>query len=168
MVCKRLVNGFARLEFSYDDRWLVTASSDTNAQVWDVETGTAVSPPFHHDQFVLDGTPAPDGKLLATLTAEGTHRIWEVQTGDLLLTLRGGFNGPSWFDAPGRTLIVRRGALQRFSFPRYDGPASDIDRIARLLVGQYLDENEGVAFVPIREFIEHSEEYQQAWLRYRK
>ena len=69
-------------EFSPDGRWLVTASRDQTARIWDVLTGQPVSPPLVHTSEVARAIISPDGRQVVTVS-KGTQ-LWEAQTGKLL------------------------------------------------------------------------------------
>jgi WD40 repeat protein len=52
--------------------------------LWDVATGKAHGEPLKgHTNWVLDVAFSPDGKLLASSSADTTVRLWEVSTGKL-------------------------------------------------------------------------------------
>jgi WD40 repeat protein len=84
-------------EFSPDDRYVVTASSNL-ARVWDAATGAPASPPIRHGegvQFasfrntVLYASFSPDGRRVVTASKipnsdESEIRLWEATTGKAL------------------------------------------------------------------------------------
>jgi WD40 repeat protein len=70
--------------FSPDNRWLVSASSDNTAQLWDAATGKPALPPFRHEGQVFWASFSPDGRAIATSTQLGTARVWDAATGQLL------------------------------------------------------------------------------------
>lgn len=81
--------------FSPDGRHILTASRDNCARLWDVQTGQATAA-FRHDPAALragDFTGgliplhaafSPDGRLVATGSADYTARVWSVSTGQPL------------------------------------------------------------------------------------
>jgi WD40 repeat protein len=90
--CPRLVqawfhpSGLYSAEYSPDGRRLVIiAHSDGNAQVWNVATGEAVTPPLRHDGVVVYATFSPDGRRVATAGHDGKARVWDAVTGNALL-----------------------------------------------------------------------------------
>jgi WD40 repeat protein len=152
------------LEFSPDDRYIATACSNGLAQVWDTQTGNAASPPMRHPSFAYYATISPDNRQLVTRGAVHDLRVWDVSTGDLLGSLGAGF-GAIWFDSTGSSVIgMTKDGPRRVRVPTYQGRVEHIERMARLYSGQYLDEHEGVAFVPMDEFIVHRDDYRKAWL----
>jgi WD40 repeat protein len=96
--------------FSPDNRWLVSGGKDNVIKIWDLATGNVLRTLYGHTSNVNTLGVSPDGKLLAsgsgdvndkrdlwTFTQGGvvggavdnTVRIWNVQTGQQLLVLRG-------------------------------------------------------------------------------
>ena len=68
-------------KFSPDGRWLVTASSDKTARVWDASTGLPVSAPMQHEDVVYSAVFSPDGHRVATASWDKTARVWDAATG---------------------------------------------------------------------------------------
>jgi WD40 repeat protein len=91
------------LAFSPDGHHLATASIDTTARIWDVDTGErtwtlrteAVNLPREGPSGdpvrlpVLAVAFSPDGKRLVTGGTDRTVRLWDVASGKLLQTLTG-------------------------------------------------------------------------------
>ncbi|MGI9167073.1 MAG: caspase family protein [Pyrinomonadaceae bacterium] len=96
--------------FSPDNRWLASGGKDNVIKIWDLATGNVLRTLYGHTSNVNALAVSPDGKLLAsgsgdvndkrdlwTFTQGGvvggavdnTVRIWNVQTGQQLLVLRG-------------------------------------------------------------------------------
>ena len=76
--------------FSTDGRYLAVASSRRAVEVWDLETGRiAVKLDKKGEDDWQDHVAfSPDGRLMAALTfADKQLNVWDVQTGDRLLTL---------------------------------------------------------------------------------
>ncbi|HRY51361.1 MAG TPA: protein kinase [Candidatus Paceibacterota bacterium] len=70
--------------FSADSRWLVTASKDRTARVWDSVTGELRFAPLRLADEVLDARFSPDGKWLVTAAMDGAARIWDAATGQAI------------------------------------------------------------------------------------
>ncbi|MBS1553339.1 MAG: caspase family protein [Bacteroidetes bacterium] len=71
-----------------DSLYVVTASNDKTAKLWDYKTGRELKT-YYHDFNVGVVTLSPDGKQLMTLSEDGTTNnqwvsIWELETGTLL------------------------------------------------------------------------------------
>ncbi len=74
----RHANDVWRIEFTPDDRLVVTTSRDGTACCWDAATGHRVGLPLASVGEVLFGDLSPDGRLLITSAADGNARIWRV------------------------------------------------------------------------------------------
>jgi WD40 repeat protein len=102
----RLRYSVFKLAFSPDGRWLAGACGDYQAKndtgeviIWDIGTGKEVFVLKGHSGCVWDVTFSPDGKRLASaggfaegqihMRGPGEIKIWDVATGQELLTLRG-------------------------------------------------------------------------------
>ncbi len=76
------------LAVSTDSRWLATGVNGQNAvQVWDLATGTAVSPPLPHpgDLFgIFSVVFSPDGRWVLSGDKDGRARLWDWRTGKLV------------------------------------------------------------------------------------
>ena len=79
--------GVADAQFSRDGRWIVSASSDHTARVWDANTGEPVTPPLNHDGAVLHAIFNPAGTKILSASEDGTARVWDAKTGQLLARL---------------------------------------------------------------------------------
>jgi WD40 repeat protein len=90
-LCPRLVDlGFhdgpvLGAQFSPDGRYVITASEDGTAQVWEVRAGKSAGPPLRHDGSVLAAAFSPDGRTAVTAGADGTARVWDFLSGRPLL-----------------------------------------------------------------------------------
>jgi WD40 repeat protein len=67
-------------QFSPDGRWVVTASKDYTARVWDATTGRAVGEPMKHEGVVHSAQFSPDGHWVVTASEDNTARLWDVGT----------------------------------------------------------------------------------------
>jgi WD40 repeat protein/serine/threonine protein kinase len=84
-------DGISALEFSPDSKTLVSGAAfgDSTAKVWSVPDGALRGPLVGHAAFVWALAFSPDGKLLATASADHTIRLWRMDGLQLLRTLRG-------------------------------------------------------------------------------
>jgi len=71
-------------KFSPDGRWVITASSDRTARVWDTATGKPVSPPLEHTGPVQFAAFSPDGQRVATANYGFNAGVWDARSGRLL------------------------------------------------------------------------------------
>ncbi|KAJ6558348.1 hypothetical protein B0H19DRAFT_1261874 [Mycena capillaripes] len=70
---------------SPDGRHIVFGSYDCrghSVRIWNAETGEAVGGPLSgHTDYILSVALAPDGRRIASASADSTIRIWDVDTG---------------------------------------------------------------------------------------
>jgi WD40 repeat protein len=77
-------NEVLTIEFSSDGKYIVTASVDQTAKIWNYD-GLLIAELKHQD-VVIDAKFSPDSKLVVTASQDGTARIWNLE-GQLLVTL---------------------------------------------------------------------------------
>jgi len=66
------------VEFSPDGRWIVTASEDKRARIWEAASGLPRERLFEHDREHHGGDVLPSGRKLLTASTDGYVRIWEL------------------------------------------------------------------------------------------
>ena len=68
-----------RSQFSPDGKYIVTASYDYTARVWDAKTGEPVTESLRHEGPVYSAQFSPNGKYIVTASAswDKTARVWE-------------------------------------------------------------------------------------------
>ena len=76
-----------RNAMSHHGRWLA-CSSDKLAQLWDAETGQPGPLLQGHENTVLDIQFSPNDDRIATVSSDGTVRIWETVTGQQKLVIQ--------------------------------------------------------------------------------
>jgi len=72
------------IESSPGGQWIVTASADKTARVWEAKTDQPVGEPLRHQGAVWQAVFRPDGQQIATASADGTARLWDAQIGKLM------------------------------------------------------------------------------------
>src|SRR5687768_7618163 len=120
------------IAFSPDGTWLASGANDDTIKIWDTSTGYVLRTLYGHSSNVNALAVSPDGKLLASGSGDmistreiptfkqggivggardNTVRIWEVQSGREIRTLRGHVLpvGGVAFSADGRTLTSASG-----------------------------------------------------------
>lgn len=73
--------------FSRDGKWIVTASEDWTARIWDAQTGRSHAGVLEHHGIVESAAFSPDGKHVVTASVDHSARIWNVNDGKLELRL---------------------------------------------------------------------------------
>jgi len=77
------------LAFSPDGRRLISACSDNDIQMWDVESCKELLVLKGHTDIVRRVAYSPDGELIASCSHDGTVRLWEAATGQAVCVLSG-------------------------------------------------------------------------------
>jgi predicted Ser/Thr protein kinase len=96
------------LAVSPDGKWLAVATGHRAAvTVWDLETGDKRHDLGEHARHFGSVAYSPDGKRLASASADWTVKIWDAASGGLLHTLRGhsGHVRDAAFSHDGRLLV---------------------------------------------------------------
>ena len=103
----------ASASFSTDGKWLVTASWDRTARIWDAETGTDIrklSGPDGHQGDVRSAvfSPDPDSRYVLTAGEDGRVIVWERESGQIRMVIAG-HNGEATgasFSTDGRLILT--------------------------------------------------------------
>jgi WD40 repeat protein len=160
------------LEISADGKYVLTASSDTTARVWESPTGNPAGPPLHHPTFVRYAAFSRDGRYVVTGDSAPNVRVWDGYTGEVLvppLSSRA-VGGPwrIWFSQNGRQIIFRSrtGKAIQWDLPLLASSAPLSADLMRLLTGREIDETEGIAFLDHALFRKDTERFRSAWLSF--
>ncbi|SPE60222.1 putative Histone acetyltransferase [Verrucomicrobia bacterium] len=100
-------NGVNSAQFSLDGTRIVTASGDL-AQVWDAQSGAALTQPLKHNGAVSSARFSPDGQRIVTASLDGTARVWDALSGTTLTELlkNGGAVSSAQFSPDGRRIVT--------------------------------------------------------------
>jgi WD40 repeat protein/serine/threonine protein kinase/tetratricopeptide (TPR) repeat protein len=77
----------AFLAFSPDGRFLLTASKDGSARLWETDTGREVCPPMAHGGEVWHASFSPDGRRVVTASKDRQACVWDARTGERRMVL---------------------------------------------------------------------------------
>lgn len=98
------------LAFAPDGQWLAgTNRSEENvAQIFDAKEGKLLRRLEGHRGIVSHVSVSPDGKYVATSSADGTARIWEAENGKMRAVLKGhgGIVNKAGFDPAGKRVVT--------------------------------------------------------------
>ena len=74
--------------FSPDARTILTRTDGEKAYHWDYEKSTLIAPPLVHSARIRHVCFSPDGKSVATASADGTACVWDAANGAKRFTLK--------------------------------------------------------------------------------
>ena len=96
-----------QVAFSPRGDYIVTASGDGTARVWNSETGRLRAVLTGHDGRINRVAVSPDGSRIATGRIDRTARIWNASNGALVATLSLTKNAVNWVEfSPDGTLLL--------------------------------------------------------------
>ena len=75
--------------YSADGQWIVTASFDQTAKVWDTKRGKELLTLTGHDDGVKSAMYSPDSSCIVTTgwsKGKGEAKVWQAKTGQELMT----------------------------------------------------------------------------------
>jgi RNase H-fold protein (predicted Holliday junction resolvase) len=74
-------------QWSPNRQWLVTASDDQTARLWDANTGKQLAV-FNHNSAVEYAQFSPDGQQIVTSTKDKMGQLWNVNSGQQIALLK--------------------------------------------------------------------------------
>jgi WD40 repeat protein len=86
---KKYANLSQPVTLSSNALYIVTASRDKTAKVWDASTGKQIATLTGHIGWIFSAAFSPDGMRVVTAADDHTARIWDTSTGKLISTLVG-------------------------------------------------------------------------------
>ena len=94
-------------QFSPDNKFIVTASTDGTAKVWSASSGRELLA-LPHDGWVFCASFSPDGRHIATGGRDRMAHVWDILTGQLAIPPmnHGGTVSKVAFSSDGRRLIT--------------------------------------------------------------
>jgi WD40 repeat protein/serine/threonine protein kinase len=72
-----------------EGQWILTASDDGTARLWDAATGEVLKTFSGHTGRVRAASFSPDGKRILTASSDKTARLWDADTGKPIHVLQG-------------------------------------------------------------------------------
>jgi tricorn protease-like protein len=95
-VVKNLKGHSGRLygvRFSPDGKFVVTASADQTARIWEVPSGQLKATLRGHSAHVFGVDFSPNSSRVVTASGDGTAKVWQAGNGSMLLELKGHTKG---------------------------------------------------------------------------
>ncbi|KAG2346350.1 hypothetical protein BDR05DRAFT_959192 [Suillus weaverae] len=78
MTTHRHTNQVNAISLSRSNCLLASASLDSTARLWNLETNLPVGPPLHHENDLLSAALSPDEKVLVTACHDTNAYTWDI------------------------------------------------------------------------------------------
>ncbi|CAF3275053.1 unnamed protein product [Rotaria socialis] len=84
-------NYISACKFMHSDQQLLTASGDSTAKLWDVESSTPIQTFQGHqaDVMGIDVSPSEAGNIFVSASADHIAMVWDIRTGSYVQTFEG-------------------------------------------------------------------------------
>ena len=76
---KNLQDFVLDISFTYNGRWVISASKDREVRVWDAQTGDWQLCLSGHTNSIISVATSPTGDTIATASGDHTVRIWSFR-----------------------------------------------------------------------------------------
>ncbi len=137
-----------RVAFSPDGRRVLTAGSDSTAQVWDAATGDRALPPLRHAAPVQFAAYSSDGRWIVTASWDQTARVWDARTGQPVTPALPHKHHVyhAAFSPDGRRVVTASldGTAQLWDLSPDPRPVSELVSQAQLLANRRIDSTGGM------------------------
>lgn len=77
------------VSFSPNGQFVLTASGDHTAKMWNARTGEEIHTFTGHTGAVTSALFSPNGRLVLTSSGDGTARLWDAEMGDAIRSFEG-------------------------------------------------------------------------------
>lgn len=75
--------------FTPDGKWIVTASADATARIWEAASGRLILELKNPTGVIISAAFSPDSKQIVTAGEDKTVRVWDAASGSMVLELKG-------------------------------------------------------------------------------
>ena len=75
--------------FSPDGQYILTASADQTARLWEKASGRHIMTYRGHEDWVISAVFSPDGQYILTASDDNTAQLWETASGKNIMTYHG-------------------------------------------------------------------------------
>jgi WD40 repeat protein len=135
--------------FSHDGKFVLTASRDKTARIWDAATGKELRKLAGHNGAITSASFSPDGKLIVTAADDDNYAgIWDATTGNVLHRLRHSeyhkADGYASFSPDGKLVVTAGGG---------DVMIWDVTTGKNLYKSNLTDSKNHVSFSPDRKYV---------------